>query len=1602
MKRVVFVALMIAMGLILTAKAQEQWEPVVEGFYEGQRVNLFHQSVCRGKAAAADMDGDGDIDLLIGGDYFVRYFRNDGTPVRPAWTLVNGNVLNMPKTHAYHMLQPAVADFDSDGDLDVVIACWQGEVYYYRNDGNMVFTEVTNALVPSQGAHASVGAKDLNNDGYCDLLLGTDAGVFFFRNTGGTGVPQPNFESPVELIPDNNSRQITLFDIDGDHDFDLFAGTALGHDTPTGRIEFYRNDGSLSAPLFVLENSDYFPGIPDIYWPLPSVFDADADGDSDCLIFVHTSGGFYSFMENIGSAYSPQWSVTHKYFQTFTYKHLNGIAAFGDIDDDGDLDAIQMGARTSFGLYRNDGSPTCPNWVLADEALIAHNSWFYGSVLQDIDDDGDLDLFAVNVEGYDPGGPRVWFWRNTGSPSVPVFVLESTGWQGIQRESVPIGGWFTSLCFGDVNGDSLPDLVMGTCHTGKAYLYFNTGSLSNPSFNPNAAIELVTTSGPNDYTFPELVDVDRDGDLDLLVGVSDATNGQVNFFRNTGTRFSHNYVLETGNWMNLGTYYIPPVSAADIDGDGAPNVFVSSYDGGMVQYRCVLPSLDISPNMATVEDSDSVNLVVSGAVGSVTWSRLHDRSGALLIPGGTACTYVSGATAGVVDVIEVVDASGTMGRAYVNVISAEDIARAGQAIIVAGKRSADTLWPTTKRLANQIYQTLRHRGFSDNNIYYLSNETPQDANGDGSNDVDALATLANVEHAVSTWADNAVDLLVYLIDHGGEQGAGAAYVRVNETEVLLAGQLDGWLDTLQDEDGTDIVLAVDACQSGSFLDEVTPPWGQTRVTLASTNNEQAAFFTAEGLISFTDALLSGINSGLSVGASFQGAAGAMDRFQTAWMDDTSDGVYDKDVDGAVADGLVVGATFIAGADRPQIGKISANQTLTGSTSALIWASEIASVYPIERVWGTVVAPDFQPEETVEPGIPIESLPEFDLLWNGTNSRYEGTYSGFTQLGAYKVVLYARDVWDSVSVPKQTYINQTVSAEKVIIVAGEESYDANSLQSTINYVANYAYRTCLYRWIPKAKILYLNSNPSQDVDGNGLADDVDGLPTVANLQTGIGTWASDADQLTIYLIGAGSPDTFQIKAGEVVSATDLDGWLDGFQDSTGCKVVVVYDALQSGSFLDNLTPPAGQERITIAGCSASEASYCEAGGLISFSQYYFDWLFSGLNVRDSFQAARNAMRAISGYTQNALLDDDGDGDGDKWDGALALGTYLGAAFVTGDEPPQIGTVSDGLIVSGAETTATLWASNIFDPDGQGIKAVWVEILQPGFNPADDDVASATLIYSSTNMRYEATYADFTETGEYQLVFFARDNSGELSLPVHAVLYRDVSPDAYEVDDSPAEASLIVVNATPQQHNFHDAGDEDWVKFYVYNTPWPYTISTLNPGATCDTVISLFAESDLVNPVIPPIDDWAYGIEELASWISSGTGWFYVQIKSGNPADFGEGTDYELLITSDTGANNGLATAISNGVRVEWYDLPDVPGGVAGIQIHRGDGAQAQEFQRINGSSLAAISNGQYTDEDIEFWQYYSYMVYAETGSGLVLVAGPLPAGPTFDVDQWWEY
>jgi len=536
-----------------------------------------------------------------------------------------------------------------------------------------------------------------------------------------------------------------------------------------------------------------------------------------------------------------------------------------------------------------------------------------------------------------------------------------------------------------------------------------------------------------------------------------------------------------------------------------------------------------------------------------------------------------------------------------------------------------------------------------------------------------------------------------------------------------------------------------------------------------------AFFAVGGLISFTESFVNALYMGFTVGQAFRNAAGAMDRYQQPMLDDNGDGIYNKDADGALADAVIIGARYIAGADRPQIGRISPNQMLTGGeTAATIWASDVSSVYPIQRVWATVIAPDFVPTAQLDPSSPVVGLPEIVLTWNAGQSHWEATTNTFTQTGAYRLNIYARDVWNSVAYPKQTYIYQMEGTEKVIIVASDGDYDDNSPWEFTNYLANYAYRTALARWIRPSSITYLNSNRAQDVDGNGAADDVDATPTKSAFFAAF-TAAVGATQLTVYLAGRGWTDTFKINASELVTAAELDAWLDALQNAGNTKVVVILDFWKSGSFLDNLQPPSGKKRVVVASCSYGQPSLNEAWGLLSFSQYFLNYIFNGWNVYEAFDWARYAVEALTEGAVNPLLDDDGDGDGDKWDGAVAQRTWIGAAFVTGADLPIIGDCPTTITLSYPQRTATLWAANVSDPDG--IAQVWAIITPPNYDPAHDAPTTAVLAYATTTHRHETVLGNFDKRGAYRVTYYARDRHGDVSLPrLGAVVVRSAGTGA----------------------------------------------------------------------------------------------------------------------------------------------------------------------------------------------------------------------------------
>jgi hypothetical protein len=135
-----------------------------------------------------------------------------------------------------HALSVAPVDWDLDGDLDLLQACSSGAVFLRKNLGDATkpsfAAEVSPVLVgkitlSSSAGHAMITLADWDKDGNWDILLGSDLGaVQWFRNKGKAGAPE--FSAAVNLLPagghGGKNAHVAVGDLNGDGSLDLLVG----------------------------------------------------------------------------------------------------------------------------------------------------------------------------------------------------------------------------------------------------------------------------------------------------------------------------------------------------------------------------------------------------------------------------------------------------------------------------------------------------------------------------------------------------------------------------------------------------------------------------------------------------------------------------------------------------------------------------------------------------------------------------------------------------------------------------------------------------------------------------------------------------------------------------------------------------------------------------------------------------------------------------------------------------------------------------------------------------------------------------------------------------------------------------------------------------------------------------------------------------------------------------------------------------------------------------------------------------------------------------------------------------------------------------------
>ena len=344
--------------------------------------------------------------------------------------------------------------------------------------------------------------------------------------------------------------------------------------------------------------------------------------------------------------------------------------------------------------------------------------------------------------------------------------------------------------------------------------------------------------------------------------------------------------------------------------------------------------------------------------------------------------------------------------------------KAGKALIVAGGGfTENSLWSTTKYLTTGFYKLLVDRDFSTQMIYYISPDTNnEDAKIVINDHTPSVSDIKNyIESLYKDPSQPDVNserpFLMYMADHGGYK----KFKVNNGLELLQASQLDSWLDILQTQTACSVYIILEACYSGTFVHVLAPSEDQNRVIISSTGNN-VAIYDQDGRVSFSRYFFNELGAGYSLNQSFQQATEKLrnNRLFRKQFPQILDGQNRE-----LAQKSYIGGSFVIGDILPEIVDQTSTQSMSAGAHDLFVV--VADVEGINRVWASIMPPDFQiPETSDDFDTPIIHLMEIQLEDVG-NGRFEGSYCDFKRRGVYHVSFHCEDLSENV-VSKEILLN----------------------------------------------------------------------------------------------------------------------------------------------------------------------------------------------------------------------------------------------------------------------------------------------------------------------------------------------------------------------------------------------------------------------------------------------------------------------------------------------------------------------------------------------------------------------------------------------------
>lgn len=545
-------------------------------------------------AIAADIDGDGDADVLACSDFdeITWYENTDGSGSFGPGQVITTDVFGPNSLFA--------ADLDGDGDIDVLSSSWaDSKIAWYENTDGLGTFQTRPPITTAAFLAQSVYAIDLDGDGDIDVLSASESDdkIAWYENTDGLG----SF-GPQQIISRLADCALSVFaaDLDGDGDNDVLSGSGCDD-----QIAWYENlDGvggfGVKRIIASAAGNPY------------SVVAVDVDQDGDLDVLAALSGDnkivWHENLNGLGSFSSAQ------VISTVTANPRSVFA--GDLDNDGDFDVLSASASDDkIAWYKNTILNDCNNNRVPDDCDLS------GATSADCNSNGVPD--ECDLVGNDCNAnliPDDCDIANGASLDNNTNGILDECEPDCNLNGVPDDGDIAGSTSDDCNTNGIPDECEPDCNLNGVADGCDLESLGSNDCNAN---------GIPDECEP---DCDADGitdDCEISSGASDDCNNnglpdECEFAGGTASDCNGNGVpddcevqLEFGSQQIISTFLNGGASvvAADLDADGDNDVVsVSTHDDRIYWYRNADGKGDFGPRQFISADADGAHSIIAADV----------------------------------------------------------------------------------------------------------------------------------------------------------------------------------------------------------------------------------------------------------------------------------------------------------------------------------------------------------------------------------------------------------------------------------------------------------------------------------------------------------------------------------------------------------------------------------------------------------------------------------------------------------------------------------------------------------------------------------------------------------------------------------------------------------------------------------------------------------------------------------------------------------------------------------------------------------------------------------------------------------------------------